>query len=178
MATNRQIIAVKKLVEIVGKYKGQKKISMRSILKDAGFSKDICDNPKKVTEGKGFQVELAKAGDFISEKKLSKAHQILITSSRIRRTYFNNAYTDNEIKKIIKGISGAKLIDIHRSNKIGGINEVWYSIPIGGNIKVGVDLAYKLKGSYAPEKQKVDITGELNTVELTNYGTKHKFKQN
>jgi len=169
MATNRQIIAVSRISEILRKYKGQKNVSMAKILRDAGYSESVARKPKIVTGTKGFQEEVSKIGDLIPDKKLVQAHKLLLNSRRMRHTFVNPDLTDTEIKRVVT-MSNGRLIKLLRDVKVKKMVELWYTVPIGGNIKVALDLAYKLKGSYAPEKQKVDLGGQLEVIRVKDYG--------
>lgn len=159
MAHERAKIAIKEMAE-QAKKKGRKK-SKRQIIKDAGFSQTIADHPKRLlgTETARELMEI-----FIPDSKIYRIHGELMGSAEIQHYVFpkligtkgKGARTkvkqiDNkEIKTIVESVPGCRLIYVKRDDYIGAV--AFFQAPDNKSRREAVDMAYKLKGNYAPEK--------------------------
>lgn len=164
MATTRQVIAAKKLAEIVRKSKGQKHITIGKILKEAGYSTTVSESPTKVTESKGFKLLM---DEYLPEDLVFKTHRDLLEQATLSHYKMDAKLKDEEIESIVHSVRGCKVIKIVRY-KNDPIVTVYYWIPDGNTRKAAADMAYKIRGTYAPEKQEHKITG----IKVINYGDK------
>lgn len=162
MATIRQQIAVKKLQEILGKSKGQKNITIGKILKEAGYSKDVCDNPKQVTERKGFKELL---DELIPDEKVTAKLNDLMDAKTLDSYRMDAKIDDKEITSIVESVGGCKVRKILRSKSDTHVT-VYFWRPDNMIIDKILEKMIKIRGYYAPEKQEHKISG----VEIINYG--------
>lgn len=98
-------------------------------MKDAGFSPATAKTPQKLTESKGWKELMAK---YLPDELLAKKHLALLNKKEI----------------ITKNNNATKEIEIVPTGEIDATA-----------VSKGLDMAYKLKGSYAAEKQDVKISG-------------------
>ena len=166
MATNRQLIAVKKLSEILRKAKGQKNVTMGKILKEAGYSDSVSKHPDIVTETKGFKELLE---EYLPDALIQQTHKDLLQAARLDEYKMDANLDDKEIQSIVESVPGCKVRKILRFKKDLYVT-VYFWAPDGQSRKAAIDMAYKLKGSYAPEKSKIDLGGQLEVVRIKNYG--------
>ena len=154
MATLRQRIAVEKLAEIIRKSKGQKKITMGRILKEAGFSKWTQLRSTQVVRSKGFQELLAEA---IPDTLATKVHKQLLSSVRLDSYRMPVTLTDKQITEIVEKVPGCKCRKIIRPKKVKGVyskdfcDVIFYS-PDSNSRKTALDMFYKLKNLYPKDK--------------------------
>lgn len=165
MSTNRQLIAVKKLAEIVRNTKSQKNVSMGRILREAGYSETVALHPDKVTDAKGFK-ELLEI--YLPEEMVAKTHHELLLSAKLDSYIMDSKLTDDEITKIVESVPGCSTRKILRVKGRDTVSVYFWS-PDGITRKGAVDMAYKIRGNYAAEKH--EVTGSFDVVEITNYGT-------
>jgi hypothetical protein len=125
MATQRQLSAIKKVVESGGK----KAVSKAMV--EAGFSEQYARNPKKLTKSKAWEKMMNK---HLPDSLLAKKHKELLTVPVKRRTY-------------IKGDLQSETEELDSQA-----------------VSKGLDMAYKLKGKYAPEKAEVDHKFSLSDL--------------
>lgn len=140
--TAMQKLAARKLVENGGK-KGK-------AMKDAGYGKGIQKNPKKVIESKGFKQLLDK---YLPENTVLKKHKRLLDSKSIEHMVFPSVIIDKNIKSLLRSV-GCTVKKIQRGDH--GVH-VWYWSPNDLARKNAIDMAYKLRGSYAAEKHRVNV---------------------
>lgn len=92
--------------------------------------------------------------DQIPDELLVKKHNDLLKQKKLDYFVFSKAISNDEIEEHMIA-NGLKLINIRWSDK-GKM--AFYSIDDAQAIKGGLELAYKLKGSFAPEKK--ELTGK------------------
>lgn len=155
MPTNRQLIAVKKLSEILRKSGKQKNVSMARILKEAGYSESVTRHPDNVTEGKGFKSLL---DQYLPEELVNQTHRQLLQAARLDDYRVDAKLTDKEIEQIVEEVPGCKVRKILRVKGEPTV-VVYFWTPDGQTRKAAVEMAYKLRGSYAPEKH--EESGEI-----------------
>lgn len=139
MATQRQKIAVTKLVEKVG---NNKPVIIGEVLQESGYSKAISENPKKVTESKGFIELMDRMG--LSDEDLAKKHKTLLNATKIEHMVFPVATSDEDIKELLQGVS-CKVRKIQHGDTA---NHVWFFAPDNLALKNALDMAYKIKKVY------------------------------
>ena len=162
MATVKQKIAVQKLVEISRKAKGQKKITIGRILREAGYSEAMAIAPQKVTQSKGF-VELL--SEYMPDDMVAKVHKDLLNAAKLDSYKMDAKLNDQEITDIIESVGGCKVRKILRFKRDAFVTVYFWS-PDGNSRKAAIDMFNKIKGNYAPEKQEHKIIG----IEIVNYG--------
>jgi len=162
MATTRQLIAVKKIAEIVRNSKGQKNVTIGKILRAAGYTDSVSESPTKVTESKGF-IELL--SEYMPDDMVAKAHKDLLNAAKLDSYKMDAKLNDKEITEIVESVGGCKVRKILRF-KTDNFVTVYFWSPDGNSRKAAIDMFNKIKGNYAPEKQEHKITG----VKVINYG--------
>lgn len=141
MATENQKIVFNRVVEKVRK--GQK-ISISKEMRGV-YSPEVAKIPGKLTKSKGWK-ELQE--QYLPDKLLSKKHKDLLNHKQMDYFLFPRKMEDEEIEGHLASFN-IKLINIRWSDK-GKM--AFYQTDDANAIKAGLDMAYKLKGKYAPEK--------------------------
>lgn len=162
MANYRQKIAVQKLSEIILNSKGQKNVTIGRILKESGYSESVCKNPDQVTESKGFKSLL---DQYLPEELVNKTHSELLQAARLDDYKMDSNLSDKEIEAIVEAVPGCKVRRILRVKGSPTVT-VYFWTPDGQTRKSAVEMAYKLRGSFAPEKH--EESGEI-IVKTINY---------
>lgn len=184
MAHERAIKAIKEMAE-QAKIKGGKRKSKRQIIKDAGFSQSVADSPKKLL---GTETAIQLMDIYLPDSKTYRTHGELMSAAEIQHYVFpkligrkgKGARTqvkqvrDDEIKKIVESVPGCRLIYIKRDPYIGAI--AFFQSPDSKSRREAVDMAYKLKGRYAPEQFELTKRKyqDLTNAELMDLQTKLK----
>lgn len=96
----------------------------------AGYSPKTAKTPQKLTESKGWKELMDK---YLPDKLLVEKHKALLEKQEVR---IKNNMTTGEIEIIPTGEIDAN------------------------SVKAGLDMAYKIKGSYAPEKKHVSFEND------------------
>lgn len=146
----------KKVVKILTESNGNK--SRGDILKEAGYGKTSQLNPSRVFETTGMQILLEQ---HLPDEKLLKIHDGLLKASRLDHFVFplGPKLTKNIKKK--SHISDEQIIEmLLEKNCIvkrvvhGDMARHFYYWASDNQARnKALDIAYKLKGSYAPEKR-------------------------
>ena len=153
-----QLLAVKRMAEIVGKVKGQKHISLGRLLRESGYSYQASRTPSRIVGTKSFQELLEK---YLPDKDISKVHKGLLNASKIDHIVFPLSMSDKEMKKVVESISGCKVRKIKHGDTA---NHVWFWNPDNMSRLQAVREAYKVKNKYAPEEH--IITAKLTDEQL------------
>jgi len=132
--------------------------SVSSAMREVGYSKMTCQHPSKVTRSKGFQELLEK---YLPEDKLLLEHTKLLSQKQLNYFIFNKDMQDEEIVEHLAA-NGFDTVTIRPSDK-GKM--AFYSIDDANAKKSALDMAYKLKGSYAVEKHEITIPKPLMDVD-------------
>lgn len=155
-ATFRQKRAIDILVEKGG--------SVGSAMIEAGYSPRTAKTPQKLTESDAWKESIG--GEYLSMDSLSRAHQELLDSKRFEYFVFPKTMSDEEITEKVNDI-GVEVVNISEGEKG---KYAFYKIIDPNARKSALDMAYKLKGSYAPEKNvnlNVEIADDSSVKELT-----------
>jgi hypothetical protein len=155
---------VKKTLENIGK-PGKRAGSISAAMRSVGYSYSYSKNPQAFTATKTYQ-ECVK--EYLPDELITKRHNELANASEINHYIFpnlsdrpvkkgkhvgikiqKNELTNGEIKEIVESVPGCRLIYVKR-DWVGAI--AFYSQPDSKSRKDAIDMAYKLKGYYAPEK--------------------------
>ncbi len=167
-------MAIKKLVESGGK-------SMSAAMLSVGFSPAYAKNPQKFLKTKTAQELL---DEYLPDEMVAMRHSELLNAGEIQHYIFpklsdemakdkkrkgvkikKNELTNKEIKEIVESVPGCRLIYVKRD-----FMGAWafFSAPDGRIRKDAIDMAYKRKGDYAPDKIQVSRGkySELTNAEL------------
>lgn len=180
MATLRQRIAFDKVVENGG--------NVSRAMIDIGYSPATAKTPQKLTESVGWK-ELV--NEHMSDGELMVKHKQLLNSTKIEHMTFplgpkKTETQDAVIKKLPKNLSTildaeialsqTSLSDDDIKQMLAEVNckvrqivhgetarHVYYWAPDTKALKDALDMAYKLKGSYAAEKSvSLNLSADMN----------------
>lgn len=136
--TTKQKLAASKLVENGGNIGGA--------MVAAGYSPATAKTPKKLTKSKGWS-ELMK--EVLPDDSLVHIHSLLLNSYKIEIRVFPNTESDLIIRKVVRQITGSKVLLIERTEK----NTVCH-IALPDNLARlrALEMAYKVKNRYMDKK--------------------------
>ena len=137
--TIRQKEALKEIIE----NRGNISKGMRS----AGYKKNTAKNPKNLTDSKGWQTLME---DNISDVSLSEKHKELLNATRLEHMVFPLNVSDKSIRQLLESVN----CNVRKIQHGEQANHVWFWTKDNNALKNALDMAYKLKGRYAPEKIK------------------------
>ncbi len=158
-------------------------------MKDAGYSKQTAKTPQKLTESKSFVEMLNEMG--LDDASIARKHQELLNSQRMDHMTFplgpaeegkkkklpddeikeadlpeefqeRTTLTDQEIKEMLATVNCTVRRIVHGNTA----RHVYFWSADNKARKDALDMAYKLKGHYAPEKK--HLTGGLSLSALFN----------
>lgn len=130
---------------------------------EVGYPPTTAKNPQQVTESKGFKELMV---EFLPDSKLIKKHESLLNSQRLDHMVFplgpededegrlperykeRTSLTDKEITDMLKEVNCQVRRIVHGETA----RHVYFWAPDNKSQKEALDMAYKLKGSYAPDK--------------------------
>lgn len=96
--------------------------------------------------------------EALPDDLLAKKHLELFEQKQVEYFVFPKDMEEEEIIDKVNA-AGFEVITIRYGEKG---KYAFYSIPNSGAIKSGLEMAYKIKGSFAPEKK--ELSGEIKTV--------------
>jgi len=137
MPTIKQKKAVEKIIENSG--------NVSKAMREVGYSPITAINPSNLTNSKGFKELMEKN---LPDNLLTKKHKALLNSKRIEHLVFPTKTEDKEIKKLLRSVN-CKVRKIQHGEMA---KHVWFWSQNDRALKDGLDMAYKLKGKYAPTK--------------------------
>ncbi len=140
-ATPRQIAAAKALAE---NQLLDKPLSTGEVLKSVGYGTGLQNQPSRVLNSQGFQELL---NQYLPDDLIGEKHKELLHAKRIEYFVFPKTMEDEEIAAHLESVD-VKVIVIRQSDK-GKL--AFYSTDDARAKKDALDMAYKLKGRYAPE---------------------------
>lgn len=180
MATIKQKRAVDKTLENLGSDSPK---TMGTILKESGYADTIAENPQIITTSKGFKELLEEA---LPDSLLTERHKELLNSTHLDHMVFplgpktnddKEAYiilrtaeakankkeynerdvlSDEEITILLKGVNCITRRFVHGETA----RHVYFWAKDNKAVKDALDMAFKLKGSYAAEKKDITTGGE------------------
>lgn len=146
LSTVKQKRAVKLTLENFGL---QHPKTQSQILIEAGFSPLTATHaPQTIIQSAGYKSEMER---HLSDDLLTRKHLKLLEQKQLNYFTFSKDMEDEEIRAHVEA-NGVQVIVIRPSDK-GKL--AFYSIDDAAAIKSGLDMAYKIKGTYAPEKQAI-----------------------
>lgn len=135
-------------------------------LRDSGYTDAYAKNPDKFLNTTAVKKTLE---DWFPDEMLNKATVDLINSAEITSFTFPIAknkqkkpLSDQEIKYIVENVAGCKLIYI-RDCAFPPSRIAFFQTPALKSRKDGLELAFKLKGSFAPEKLDINKLNPFST---------------
>lgn len=150
-SVKKQKAVIKVLADIKGGF--AKPRSLASILRENKFPEHLVRHPKRLRKIAGFDDLLNR---YIPPQNVLRTHRRLLKTNTIETLPMDSSLTDSEIKGIIERHTSSKVLHISRFD---GDSEarVYYTVPDGTTQRGALDMAYRLHGSYAPEKQEHTI---------------------
>ena len=162
MPTIKQKEAAKRIVGNRG--------NITKTMRDVGYAENTIENPKNLTDSIGWQ-ELMKKN--ISDETLSKKHKELLNATRLEHMVFPIATSDEDIKKLLKSVN----CNVRKIQHGEQANHVWFWAKDNNALKNALDMAYKLKGKYAPEKLEAEITTNVDPEQVKEFIKWRKSKK-
>lgn len=154
MPTIRQKKAFKHVVENHG--------NVSRAMLEAGYDPTTAKNPKNLTDSIGWKQLM---DEYMSDSELAKKHRELLDQVKYEYFVFPKSMKDEEIQEKVEAV-GVELTVIETGEK--GKYAFYKTIDAVAR-KSALDMAYKLKGSYAPDKH-ININ--------TNVSIEHKQRAN
>jgi hypothetical protein len=146
----------KRAIELLVENHGNISKSMR----EAGYTEASAKNPKNLTNSLGYK----SIADQIPDALLVKKHNDLLKQKQLSYFVFSKSLSDEEIIEHMKA-NNLDTIVIRESDK-GKL--AFYSIDDAQAISKGLDMAYKLKGSFAELKTTIKIESSEEEKESIN----------
>lgn len=125
----------------------------------AGYSETTATTTGKLTNTDGWKELIEK---HLSDDILTKSHRELLEQKQLAYFTFSKAMSDEEIIEHVNA-AGFDVIVVRESDK-GKL--AFYSIDDANAKKSALDMAYKLKGSYAPDKN-ININMNVKSIDPT-----------
>lgn len=133
--------------------------SLRKNIKDAGYSQKIADNPQQLLKSKSFQQLL---DDVMPEYEVANLHKYLLKKKDLTYKTFPIKMSDFMIKSLFQK-AGVEIIKIYKDEKIN--KKVYFLVRDEDVLQKAIDMYYKVKGSYAPQKFSLEDPYENMTDE-------------
>lgn len=153
MATQKQKLVLQSLLENAGNPK-----PLYYTMIEAGYSPKVAKTPARILESKGMKELL---DTYLPDEDIAREHKELLNQKRIDYFVFPKNMEDEEISEHVRA-AGLEVIVVRQSDK-GKM--AFYSLPDAQAKKAALDMAYKLKGSYAPVKSAVLHGGHVTVTE-------------
>lgn len=137
-------------------------LSKGVIMKKAGYSEEIQNNPAKITNSTTFRELL---DQYLPEDALANKHKELLEASDTFSRDFPDDMPDEEIRDLCEPHQVKRIYRNQVNVKNPIPHAVAYCVAIDRKTaKEALDMGYKLRGSYAPtktENRNLDLTGLL-----------------
>ncbi|KKK95757.1 hypothetical protein LCGC14_2669610, partial [marine sediment metagenome] len=114
-------------------------------MREVGYSENTINTPKNLTNSKGFKELMEKN---LPNELLTKKHKALLNSKRIEHLVFPVKTEDKAIVKLLNSVN----CTVRKIQHGETAKHVWFWSQNDRALKDGLDMAYKLKGKYAPTK--------------------------
>lgn len=138
MATTKQ----KKVAKILLENKG---MAVSRAMLEAGYPPTTAKNPQQLTQSQGWQQLME---EYLPDAEIAEKHKQLLNQTRVEYFVFPKTMSDGEILEKVSS-AGLDLIVIQNGEKG---RYAFYATADANARSKAIDMAYKLKGSYAPEK--------------------------
>lgn len=153
--TIRQKRVVKKVVEMV---ENGGSVSVSKAMREAGYSEATASNPKKVTSTKTWQDLM---NEYLPDEDLQQHHKQLLNLGRIEHMVMSSSLTKDEARALIEDVHGCT---VKKMREINGQLHVWFLAPDATAKKSALELAYKIKGKFAPSEVNVTVKSKLDNL--------------
>jgi hypothetical protein len=90
--------------------------------------------------------------DALADERLTAKHDQLLEATVLERLNFDNRVTDEDIESVVSRLPGYELLHIIRDHKGDGSTYCYVKAPDNMTQDKALDKAYKIKGTYAPER--------------------------
>lgn len=159
MATIKQKILFTRISENIRN--PQPDFTLGKTILEVGYSQRVSEKPKLVTESKGFR-ELMEANG-LDDQSLTRLHNDLLQSARLDHMVFplgpkkhespedDEMLSDTDIKEMLAELKCVVRRVVHGETA----RHVYFWSPNDKIRKDALDMGYKLKGHYAPEKKTI-----------------------
>ncbi len=141
MATQNQQKAIDIIQNQVGK---GGKVSVSKAMREAGYSKSVAKNPKKLTESVAYQ----SLAERIDEDLITKSHIELFAQRREATLTFPKFMEDEEILEACEA-AGIDVLSITPTEKS---KLAIYFVPDAQAKAKAIEMAHKMKGAYIADK--------------------------
>lgn len=170
---------MRKVAEIVVESQGTKSVS--AAIKESGlYAPSTAENPQYLTKSKTW-ADLME--EYLPEDAIAKAHKKLLNAKTpiLQQHTFIGGVDDKTIKELIESMADCHLISIkdifpaeikatvdgeevpEGPAPVSAMRVAYYSAPDNRARKDAIDIAYKLRGSYAAEKH---LVGHFSLADL------------
>ena len=135
--------------------------SMADAMREAGYAETYARNPQQLKEKESWQELMDR---YLPRDKVAKKHQQLMDSVTVKEFNFPDKISEKDIKAFADSISEVSTYTkevVSKTNKRGEPTSsshrwvVFAVIPNGMDVKAAIEMAYKLRGEYSPEKIEV-----------------------
>ena len=154
----RQLLAVKKITEIIRNSKGLKRITLGRILRESGFSDSMSEQPSRIIQSKSFQKLLDR---YLPDDVIAEVHGDALEASELNHYIFPASEDDEMIKKTVESIKGCKLIKIRKQHTW---KRAYFWSPDTRSRLTAIAEAYRVKGKYPAEKHE-HLVAKVEIVE-------------
>jgi DNA-binding HxlR family transcriptional regulator len=165
MATERQKLFVQKILENTRNPKPG--FTLGKTMLEVGYKPTVSIQPSLITKTKGFRELMEEHG--MDDASLTRTHQELLKSTRLDHMVFpigplkhedesdKDQLADTDIRHLLADVNCTVRRIVHGETA----RHVYFWSIDNKARKEALDMAYKLKGSYAPEK-KVTLHGHVD----------------
>lgn len=130
--------------------------TIKSAMVKAGYSEKTAKRTNKVTRTKGWEELMQQE---LPDGLLAKKHRELLDGTEIDHMVFPLNISDEEITELLVSANCLAKKFMHSETQ----THVWFFAPDNKAKKDALDMAYKLKGKYAPDKHlNVNVEVEAN----------------
>lgn len=140
----RHKLLLKRISENIGKGE-EPTIAIGKAMRDLNYSESYSLSPDKLKKTKSWNTLLE---THLSDETLSQHHHELLNLKKIEYFSFSKKMSEEEIKDHVES-AGLRLIVVRESEK-GKL--AFYSLPDGNAKKAALEMAYKLKAKFEPDK--------------------------
>jgi len=127
---------------------------------DIGYSPSTAENPGSVKSSKSFMQLL---DEFLPDDKTLESHVVLLNARKLDHMTFPSNMEDNDIGELLASVNCVLRKVVHGVQA----KHAYFWSRDNRALKDALDMVYKLKGKYAPEKfEDVSKYSNLSTADL------------
>ena len=143
MTTFKQKQAAKKIVGNRG--------NVTKTMREVGYAEKTIQNPKNLTESKGWKGLMKK---YLSDKSLVEKHKKLLNATKLEHMVFPTKTKVKDIRSLLKSVN----CNVRKIQRGEMAIHVWFWALDNFALKSALELAYKLKGRLGPKEEEKDQT--------------------